>query len=116
MNASSGFKTVGRHYAVQSLFNACYAGTLQVAARFLAGGGASCPCRPAAAMREMQKKGLLPAASLDPLHKTCMDCRRTLERAAFAWERGDADALRARLAEYRQAAGAVRRELLRLAR
>ncbi len=114
MKNTSQFKTVSRHYAVQSLFNACYSETLQVTARFLRRDQVTCACRPAEAMRGLQEKGLLPVEALGPLRETCTNCRRSLESAARAWEEGDMDTLRARLADYRQAAGAVRQELIRL--
>lgn len=115
MEKSSKFGTVSRHYAVQSLFNACYSETLHVTARFLKRDNPACDCRPAEVMRELQEKGLLPAEALGSLRQTCMDCRNSLEQAALAWQSGEVGTLRARLAEYRQASGAVRQELLRLA-
>ncbi|MFC5299787.1 hypothetical protein [Azospira restricta] len=115
MNKTSQFKTVSRHYAVQTLFNACYAETLQVTASFLKRDKPACACRPGEVVRGLQAQGLLPDAALGALRDTCTDCRRALERAAQAWEAGDAETLRECLAAYRQAAGAVRLELRRLA-
>jgi hypothetical protein len=115
MTTESKFKTVSRNYAVQTLFNACYSETLHVTARFLAREKVACDCRPAEVVRDLQAKGLLPQEGLGSLRETCMNCRRSLEQAAAAWEEGDIDILRARLADYRQAAGAVRKELVRLA-
>lgn len=115
MKKISEFNAVSRQYAVQTLFNACYAETLQVTAGFLRHDKPACACRPAEVVHRLQAKGILPAGELGALRETCMNCRRSLERAADAWESGDVDALRECLTEYRQAAGAVRQELRRLA-
>ncbi|MBI2307950.1 MAG: hypothetical protein HYU78_11680 [Rhodocyclales bacterium] len=115
MKKTSEFNTVSRQYAVQTLFNACYSETLHVTASFLKHDKPQCACRPSEVVRGLQEKGLLPAEELGALRETCMNCRRSLERAAAAWETGDAETLRDYLAEYRQAAGAVRQELRRLA-
>lgn len=116
MKDTERLPTASRHYAVQALFNACYAETLLVTARFLKREKPACACRPADVARRLQADGLLPQEGLDHLRERCRNCRQSLERAALAWEEGDADALRARLADYRQATGAVRRTLLGLAR
>ncbi|MDX9707171.1 MAG: hypothetical protein RBT86_06275 [Azospira sp.] len=115
MENANGFKAASRHFAVQTLFNACYAETLQVAARVLRRDGMSCDCRPVEKLANLEAQGLLPPGSLDTLYESCTNCRRTLDKAADAYESGDAEALRVRLREYRQAAGAVRDELIRLA-
>lgn len=114
MTKTSEFKGVSRHYAVQSLFNACYVETLQVTASFLKQDKPACHCRPAEVMHGLQQNDLLPG-DLTALRETCSNCRRSLERAAEAWEAGDSDSLRECLAVYRQAAAEVRQELRRLA-
>lgn len=115
MEHSSQFKTVSRQFAVQSLFNACYSETLHVTARFLKRDLGGCECRPADAVRTLQEQGLLDGHDVEALRKSCMRCRHSLERAAEAWGSGDKVTLRERLAEYRLAAGEVRKELSRLA-
>lgn len=115
MGGVNEFDKVSRHYAVQSLLNACYAETLLATARFLHGERPACACRPDAVLRALQEKGVLPTTGMETLRATCENCRQSLERAAAAWEGGEPAALRLRLAEYRVAAGAVRSELLRLA-
>lgn len=115
MKKISEFNTVSRQFAVQTLFNACYVETLHVTASFLKNDKPACACRPTEVVRSLQEQGLLPADELVALRDTCTHCRNSIERAAAAWETGDVEALRECLAEYRQAAGAVRQELRRLA-
>lgn len=65
---------------------------------------------------ELKSNGLLPEEGLATLHESCQKCRLALDSAAAAWEQGEMNELRARLAEYRSVAKAVRTELVRLAR
>lgn len=116
MKNISRFQAASRHYAVQALFNACYAETLLVTARFLKREKPACTCRPADVARSLQADGLLPQEGLDRLRERCQNCRQSLERAVLAWEDGNADELRARLVDYRQATGAVRQTLVELTR
>lgn len=116
MGGINEFDKVSRHYAVQSLLNACYAETLQATARFLHGERPACACRPGAVLHNLQQNGVLPTTGMEALRTSCENCRQSLERAAAAWECGEPEALRQRLVEYRVAAGAVRSELLRLVR
>ncbi len=116
MGDASEFDRVSRHYAVQSLMNACYFETMHVAASFLHGRRPECSCRPGKVANELKNNGLLPEEGLATLHESCQKCRLALDSAAAAWEQGEMNELRARLAEYRSVAKAVRTELVRLAR
>lgn len=104
-----------RHYAVQSLLNACFSETLFAAASFLNKNKPVCACSPGRIASQLAEKGLIQSQDFEPWRETCVACRQSLEQAAEAWESGDAISLRERLAEYRRATGAVRAELLRLA-
>jgi hypothetical protein len=104
-----------RHYAVQSLLNACFSETLFATASFLNKSKPECACTPGEIAIRLAEKGLIAKEEFAPLRQTCRACQQSLEQAAAAWESGDAISLRERLAEYRQATGAVRTELLRLA-
>lgn len=105
---------ISRHFAVQSLLNACFSETLFATASFLNKKKPVCACSPGRIASHLVEKGLILGEELEPLLETCMACRLSLELAAAAWERGDATSLHEQLAEYRQATGAVRAELLRL--
>lgn len=114
MGDISEFNKVSRHFAVQSLLNACYFETLHAAASFLNKNTPKCSCQPAGIVRGLEEQGLVARNELHSLRETCKVCRQSLEQAASAWEAGDAAALRERLFTYRQATGAVRSELIRL--
>lgn len=114
MGDMSELGKASRHYAVQSLLNACFSETLFATASFLNKNKPECACSPGRIASQLAEKGLIPSKEFEPLRKTCMACRQSLEQAAEAWESGDAISLRERLAEYRQATDAVRAELIRL--
>lgn len=114
MGDMSESSKASRHYAVQSLLNACFSETLYATASFLNKKKPVCTCSPGRIASHLAEKGLVSHAEFAPLRKTCLACQQSLEQAATAWESGDAMSLRERLAEYRQATGAVRAELIRL--
>jgi hypothetical protein len=115
MGDVSEFSKASRQYAVQLLLNACFSETLHATASFLNKNKPVCACSPGRIANQLAEKGLIPNEEFAPLRETCTACRQSLEQAAAAWESGNQMNLRERLAEYRQATGAVRAELIRLA-